>query len=122
MMPINNTIYSTPNVNNDITMPNFKLDLIRQWEAWAKNVQLGAEELRDVALLRLMDCLERNVDNLDFNGLNLTELPTNLPPTLLKLDVSDNRLTGLPENLPPMLKVLDISGNQLTNCQRKSIN
>ena len=50
---------------------------------------------------------------LDLSGLELEELPNNLPNSLTELDCSNNQLQSLPDNLPNSLTELNCSNNQL---------
>lgn len=99
MRSINN-IQSTLTWNNNQIAFISNQRLIQQWEEWARNAEPGVGEVRDIALHRLIDYLERHSDCLDFVGLKLTELPANLPAGLRNLNVSNNQLTYLPEVLP----------------------
>ncbi|WP_213992334.1 hypothetical protein [Sodalis sp. dw_96] len=97
--PLEGHIDSTNNTN-----------LIQKWHTWAKRAH-GPGEGRDLALIRLLDCLERSASVLDLSGLNLTELPE-LPPGIEGLNASHNELTAL-FTIPTGLECLDVSHNLL---------
>lgn len=104
------SLYSTPDAG-------FTLDqnLISQWLSWKLIYVDGSNEDRETAWLRLMDCLLRRAVTLDLSGLNLTELPKDLPLFILALNVDKNQLTALPDDLPADLTLISAEQNWLTH-------
>ncbi|MBR8314491.1 hypothetical protein KDW36_14975 [Burkholderia dolosa] len=81
------------------------------WDAWEKEAEPGAGEHRNVAVVRMKDCLERRATELDLEGLSLRTLPA-IMPRCVSLFVGHNQLTGLPE-LHEGLERLSIQSNPL---------
>ena len=95
-------------------MPSNAIERAATWQAWANAAAAGDAEQRDVALARLLDCQQYELETLDLCELELRSLPPFLPEQLRCLDIADNLISQLPDDLPPTLRVLIASNNPLT--------
>lgn len=86
--------------------------LFAEWRAWLE-LPSSSQEKRAEAVEKMVECLLSNGKVLEIDHLQLTSLPSHLPPGLVTLNVSHNSLTSLPE-LPAGITTLDISHNLLT--------
>lgn len=120
MLPVNNraplfpaTTSSTMTGVSSTTAKNRSpQEYLALWREWETNATPGGGELRDVAVIRLRDCLQQRCARLDLSELNLASLPP-LPPHIALLNISDNQLTALTA-LPQGLTLLKVSYNLLT--------
>lgn len=87
--------------------------LKEHWRAWSDIYADGSNESRDIAFMRLLECLRLGSATLDLSGLCLTELPKKLPPCINELIADNNQLTELPPELPSGLKKISIENNWL---------
>jgi hypothetical protein len=76
------------------------------------------------ALRRIQECTEYNTIYLDLSNLNLTSLDlsnlsTNMPNSLISLNVKNNQLSVSPNNLPDTIKYLFLDNNQLSDLSIK---
>ena len=87
-----------------------------EWDGWAQAGGASSGN-RTEAVSRMKIWLDNNQTDepLNLNGLGLSSLPDNLPPTLHTLYVRSNQLSSLPDNLPPTLHTLYASDNQLSS-------
>lgn len=88
------------------------LPLIAEWREWA-NTPTQTPELRQEAMVEMLECLVAKDNTLTLNNKNLTTLPAHLPPSVRVLEVCHNQLTALPELPENMLKI-DASHNKLS--------
>ncbi|EEG6729388.1 acetyltransferase [Salmonella enterica] len=109
MLPMNNS-GRIPIVTPEI-LPATGKDYPAIWRAWAREAPQGGHELREMAVERLLACLEKEESLLDLSELNLSSLPE-LPPLITTLLANDNHLSSLPE-LPESLQILICSFNLL---------
>ncbi|HEU4620754.1 MAG TPA: hypothetical protein VFS42_00890, partial [Burkholderiaceae bacterium] len=88
---------------------------LSRWNAWAGERVLG--ERREEALARLHVCVRDRAARLDLSNLRLTSLPPALNQLghVRELVVSNNALTQLPTDLPPSITLLDASQNQIVH-------
>lgn len=128
MLPVNNNTYfsSTPGSHSarettpsgaisQATAAPSKQDEYRAiWSTWAENAPPGEGEERDVAEMKIRECMETKATELCLDSLNLTSLPNVFPEHIVKLNISGNKLTVLPDNLPQNLRFLNAKGNKLT--------
>ncbi|MBA3223140.1 NEL-type E3 ubiquitin ligase domain-containing protein [Salmonella bongori] len=110
MLPINPNSARLPTVASESSLAMGK-DYPAIWQAWVKAAPEGSHELREMALKRLLVCLEKQESTLDLSELDLSSLP-DLPPLITTLRVNDNHLSALPE-LPESLQILICSFNPL---------
>ena len=87
-----------------------------EWDGWAQAGGASSGN-RTEAVSRMKIWLDNNQTDepLNLNGLGLSSLPDNLPPTLHTLYVRSNQLSSLPDNLPPTLHTLYARSNQLSS-------
>ncbi|MEB0139305.1 MULTISPECIES: NEL-type E3 ubiquitin ligase domain-containing protein [unclassified Undibacterium] len=95
-------------------VPSNAMERAATWQAWANAAAAGSAEQRDIALARLLDCQQRELETLDLCELELRSLPPFLPEQLQRLEIADNLISKLPDDLPPTLRVLIASNNPLT--------
>lgn len=93
---------------------NQPINYLALWQDWQKQALPGSGEFRELAVERLMGCLENESATLDLTDLELTSVPELLPPHIETLLLSHNQLTWLPANFPPSLKTVFIDNNSFT--------
>ncbi len=91
------------------TTPRSRESRIASWEEWAR---LGDPfEKRNLAVEIMTNCLDNICTELQLSHLNLTDLPDDLPDSLIEINVNKNRLTCLPHDWPPAFRKGCFSGN-----------
>lgn len=84
------------------------------WQAWARQALPGSGEFREIAVERLLDCLNNKSAKLDLSELELTSLPDFLPPHIETLLVNNNQLAELPAQFPASVETVFAANNPLT--------
>lgn len=83
------------------------------WQEWKNNAPRGGGEFRDIAVTRLLECLNHENRSLDLSNLGLSSLPEQLPPNIVSLTLSGNPLTHLPDSWPDALEQIYIDSQTL---------
>ena len=113
--------FSTRNINisqedlsSPIKKPTSSKELKSLWKNWSNNGELS--ENRDIAYLRVKDCIKRESRYLDLSNLGLKSLPPRLPAYVNSLHLANNQLEELPPAVLAQQNIieLNISSNQLT--------
>lgn len=87
-------------------------NLMQCWREWEKEGPPGYGELREIAVARLMACLNYKQPTLDLSNLQLRTLPDKLPPHITTLILTGNALSHLPVNQPASLQRIDIANHE----------